>query len=94
MKVNGLDITMFNSPKRKKLNLVRDISIKVNCKDKTYYFNEKAYCSECDGYIDLKEISEEIFNMSKLLKMKTIEVDFEYAQLHIQREIESLKEAI
>ena len=46
MKVNGLDITMFNSPKRKKLNLVRDISIKVNCKDKTYYFNEKAYCSE------------------------------------------------
>ena len=47
-----------------------------------------------DSMFEVKEITEEIYEMSRLLNMKVIEVDYEDAQLHIQREIENLKEAM
>ena len=82
---------MFKSLRRSKLSLVRDLQVKVNAINKSYYFNEKAYCSSSDGFIDLIEIPEEVYNMSVLLKMKHIEVDLKDAQQHIKREIETIR---
>lgn len=84
---------MLKSPKRRKLNLVRDRNIKVTNEDREYFFKEKAYCSRDDGFIDLEEISKEKFDAAKILEMQSIETDYKYAQLHIQRKIEEMERA-
>lgn len=72
---------------RSKLRLVRETYLKVIDGDKTYYFVEKCYASDQDGFINTEKITKEVFLKAINEGKRIEEVDFKNAKFHIKNMI-------
>lgn len=80
----------MKGPRRSKLNLVRKVYFKIIDKNKEYFLLERAYASECDGYIQVDLIKEETYLKAVERNERTKELEFDDARPNLQHQIKSI----